>query len=105
MQVLYVKSLPLSIEIAWNAGIKHVGLSCRTCIIWRVNSDRSIIVEYCKGKQTYLHSLSLKNQILRYIPSIAYNNIYSLTLCGKEIAIILEMDFTGEGRNYEKSDD
>ncbi len=78
---------------------------CRTCIIWFVNSDHSIIVECSKGKQTYLHSLSLKNQILRYIHYIAYNNICFLTLYGKGLAIILEMDFTGEGRDYEKIND
>ncbi len=54
-----------------------------------VNSSHSIIAERCKGKQTYLHPLSLENQILRYVHSIAYNNIYYLTLCGKGIAIIL----------------
>jgi hypothetical protein len=36
---------------------------------------------------------------------VAYNNIYSLTLNGKGIATILEMGFTGEGRDYEKIDD
>ncbi len=30
-----------------------------------VNSSHSIIVERCKGKQTYPHSHSLRNQILR----------------------------------------
>ena len=59
----------------------------RVNIIELLNSDHSIIVEYCKGKQTYLHSLSLKNKILRYVHPIAYNNIYSLTLCGKGIAL------------------
>jgi hypothetical protein len=55
-------------------------LVCKLC--------HSIIVECSKGKQTYLHSLSLKNQILRYVHPITYNNIYFLTLCGKGIAII-----------------
>lgn len=53
----------------------------------------SIIVECCKGKQTNLDSLSQNNQILTHIHPIAYNNIYSLTLNGKGIAIIFEMDF------------
>ncbi len=52
----------------------------------------SIIVEYCKGKQTYLHSLSLNNKILRHRHSIAYKNIYSSALNGKGIAIVLEMN-------------
>jgi hypothetical protein len=50
------------------------------------------MVEYCQGKQTYLHSFSLKNKILRHGHSIAYKNIYSLTLNGKGIAIVLEMN-------------
>ncbi len=58
-------------------------------MVWGVNSSLSIIVEYCKGKQTNLHSHSLRNQTLRHIHSIAYNNIYSLTPCGKGIAFIL----------------
>ncbi len=57
-------------------------------MIWGVNSSHSIIVECSKGKQTYPHSHSLKNQILRYVHSIGYNNIYYLTLNGKGIAII-----------------
>ncbi len=61
-------------------------------MVWGVNSIHSIIIEYCKGKQTNLHFPSLKNQILRYVHSIGYNNIYYLTLCGKGIAIILDMD-------------
>jgi hypothetical protein len=56
-------------------------------VVWYVNSDHSIIVEYCKEKQTYLHFLSLKNQILRHVHSTAYNNIYYLSFNGKEIAI------------------
>ncbi len=58
-------------------------------MVWDVNSSHSIIAEHCKGKQTNLHSHSLRNQTLRHIYSIGYNNIYSLTLCGKGIAIIL----------------
>ncbi len=54
-----------------------------------LNSDHSIIVERSKGKQTYLHSISLKNQILRYVHYIAYNNICFLKIYGKGIAIIL----------------
>ncbi len=68
---------------------------CQTCIIWCANSDRSIIVECIKGKQTYISLPLTKKQILRYVHFIAYNNIYSLTLCGKGIATILEMDFAG----------
>jgi len=60
-------------------------------VVWDVNSDHSIIVEYCKGKQTYLHPLSLKNKTLRHIHSIAYNNIYSLTPCGKGIALFSDV--------------
>ncbi len=48
------------------------------------------IVKYCwirKGKQTYPPPPSLENQLLRHVHSIAYNNIYYLTLCGKRIAI------------------
>ena len=66
--------------------------SWQTYIIWGVNSSHSIIVECRKGKQTYPHFLSLKNQILRYAYSIAYNNIYYLSLCGKGIAIITAND-------------
>ncbi len=64
-------------------------------VIWCINPNHSIIVEHCKEKQTYLHFPLLKNQILRHVYFIAYNNIYSLTLCGKGIAIILERNFTG----------
>ncbi len=64
------------------------GLTCRTCIIWCVNSGHSNIAECCKEKETYSHSLSLKNQILRHRHSIAYNNIYFSTLSGKEIAFL-----------------
>ncbi len=56
-------------------------------MVWGVNSSHSIIIENCKGKQPNLHSHSLKNQTLRHIHSIAYNNIYYLTPCGKGIAI------------------
>ena len=59
----------------------------RQDVVWGVNSSHSIIAEYCKGKQTYPPSHSLRNQTLRHIHSIGYNNIYSLTLCGKEIAL------------------
>jgi hypothetical protein len=67
-------------------------------VVWCVNFDHSIIAERCKGKQTNLHSHSLRNQSLRHVHYIGYNNIYYLTLNGKRIAIILEVDFTGEGR-------
>ncbi len=76
--MFFVKSFPQDHIIYLHDG---------TCIIWCVNSDRSIIVECSKGKQTYLHSLSLNNQILRYIHYIAYKNICFLTLYGKGIAI------------------
>ncbi len=45
-------------------------------MVWCVNSSHSIIAERCKGKQTNLHSLSLKNQILRHVHSIGYNNMF-----------------------------
>jgi hypothetical protein len=66
----------------------NLGVSYRTCIIWCVNSDHSIIVECSKGKQTYLHSLSLKNQIPKHRHFIAYNNIYSLTLMARELQLL-----------------
>ncbi len=69
-------------------------------MVWSVNSSHSIIAEHYKGKQTYPHSPSLRNQSLRHIHSIGYNNIYYLTLCGKRIAIT-----TTRGFIHERDDD
>ncbi len=82
---------------AWYVKLKHQDPQRynRWYAVWCVNFDHSIIVENCKGKQTYLHSLSLKNQTLRHIHSIDYNNTYYLTLNGRRIAIILRLTLLG----------